>query len=261
MRIDTNVANMRERPEPEARRSSQLLFNMKVEVLDRNKKWFRVRGQDNYSGWIRETYLNDFELSGEAVVVTSNTAEVLNASGQVVDRFSFGTELAGTFKGRYLLFQNSSGSSLKIERQNVRRISTEPRKKLVEKTCSFIGIPYLWGGTSAFGFDCSGFVQRIYGYYNISLPRDSDQQEEVCESLGIDELSSDLSTLEPSDLLFFQGHVGIYIGSGRMIHSSRRENGVAVTNLTSNSSYVQELRDIFRSTGRTGTAPGLDSSK
>ncbi len=261
MRIDTNVADMREEPEPESRRSSQLLFNTKVEVLDQNEGWFLIQGPDSYSGWTREAYLNDFELKGDKFVIISNIAKIFNDSGKVVDRFSFGTRIAGELKGGYLVFPNSSGSRLKVERQNVKRITEDPRRDLAELARDFVGVPYLWGGTSAFGFDCSGFVQRLYGYYDVSLPRDSDQQEQECKKLGISDLGDDLFTLQLGDLLFFQGHVGIYIGSGRMIHSSRAENGVAVTDITSGDPYLQDLRNIFRDAGRPDTIPSPDSVK
>jgi cell wall-associated NlpC family hydrolase len=85
----------------------------------------------------------------------------------------------------------------------------------------FIGIPYLWGGTTPRGFDCSGLVQRIYRLHGVSLPRDSDQQARR----GRLKPAGSYETLRTGDLLFFGKsdaqitHVGMYLADGLFLHA------------------------------------------
>ena len=95
------------------------------------------------------------------------------------------------------------------------------RKSLAATGLKFLGVPYLWGGTTPKGFDCSGLVQRIYRLHGILLPRDSDQQAKFGEPkhVGRPEL------LETGDLLFFGKsetqitHVAIYLSVNRFLHA------------------------------------------
>lgn len=93
-------------------------------------------------------------------------------------------------------------------------------KEAVWQAKQFIGTPYVWGGTSPKGFDCSGFTQYVYGKLGINLPRTSQEQAQVGQAVG------NISLARPGDLVFFAGadgtasapgHVGIYLGNGQMI--------------------------------------------
>ena len=102
------------------------------------------------------------------------------------------------------------------------------RRRVVESAKRFLGVPYLWGGTTPLGFDCSGLVQLAFRLNGVDLPRDADQQFQVGCSIGVNDL-------EPADLLFFSNkssgitHVGIFVGDGQFLHSSGRARGVTVT--------------------------------
>ncbi len=99
-------------------------------------------------------------------------------------------------------------------------------KKIAKYGCQFIGNPYVYGGTSLTnGADCSGFVYRIYGNFGYSLPRTSYEQRSAGSSVSYDEA-------QPGDLICYDGHVGMYIGGGKIVHASNAKTGIKVSNAT-----------------------------
>jgi len=108
------------------------------------------------------------------------------------------------------------------------------RESLVKTAHDFLGVPYLWGGSSVdTGFDCSGLTMTVYQLNGLNLPRHSRTQYDAGSSVNISEL-------QKGDLVFFalQGkrkvsHVGIYIGDGKFIHASSSNNKVMISNLNS----------------------------
>ncbi len=99
-------------------------------------------------------------------------------------------------------------------------------KKIAKYACQFIGNPYVYGGTSLTnGADCSGFVYRIYGNFGYSLPRTSYEQRSAGRSVSYDEA-------QPGDLICYDGHIGMYIGGGKIVHASNAKIGIKVSNAT-----------------------------
>ncbi|EGW40459.1 C40 family peptidase [Desulfosporosinus sp. OT] len=120
-------------------------------------------------------------------------------------------------------------------RKQVSRGSSES-STIVEHALSLLGTPYVFGGTTKKGFDCSGFTQYIYRASGISLPRTSYNQ--FTSGVGVSK-----NELQLGDLVFFStyakgaSHVGIYIGGGRFVHADNPRLGVTITDL-SNSYYA-----------------------
>ncbi|MFZ1684757.1 MAG: C40 family peptidase, partial [Candidatus Zixiibacteriota bacterium] len=96
--------------------------------------------------------------------------------------------------------------------------------RLVREAIRFLGVPYLWGGISPAGFDCSGLVRTICGRYGLYLPRDTKDQIGVGRHI-------ERSEARTGDLLFFRRHVGFAIGSDKLIHASRGGSGVRINSL------------------------------
>jgi gamma-D-glutamyl-L-lysine dipeptidyl-peptidase len=122
----------------------------------------------------------------------------------------------------------------------------------VEEVCAsasrWLGVPYLWGGVTMGGVDCSGFVQALYRMHGCVIPRDSDQQSRWGEPV---EPGESFEHLRAGDLLFFAEepgrctHVAMSTGGSRIIHSSLGNGGVARNDLAGRRSYERELRRIF----------------
>jgi len=118
--------------------------------------------------------------------------------------------------------------------------------RVVSDTISFLGVRYVWGGTSPSGFDCSGLIQYVYKRQGVSLPRVAQAQSRVGVSVS-------KSNMRVGDLMFFSArgsinsvdHVGIYIGYGKFIHSSSAGRGVIVTSVN-RPYYVRTLVRIKR---------------
>ena len=112
---------------------------------------------------------------------------------------------------------------------------------IIAEAKKFIDIPYLWGGISYPGFDCSGFVRTILAQFGISVPRDTKDQIRLGEAIGRDQVKT-------GDLLFFKRHVGFAIGRDGIIHSSVGGNGVKVNSLTpGKEDYREDLdRDFYQ---------------
>ncbi|MBQ8971317.1 MAG: C40 family peptidase, partial [Lachnospiraceae bacterium] len=97
-------------------------------------------------------------------------------------------------------------------------------QEIANYALQFVGNPYVPGGTSLTeGCDCSGFTQAVYSHFGISLPRNSSSQSAVGRSVSYD-------SVQPGDILYYGGHVGIYIGNGQIVHASTQQTGIKVSN-------------------------------
>lgn len=108
---------------------------------------------------------------------------------------------------------------------------------VISYASNFLGVPYVWGGTTPAGFDCSGFVKYVYAHFGVSLPRVAADQQKVGTYVS-------RADLQPGDLVFFgtpAHHVGIYVGNGYMIHAPHTGSVVKIAPLNSDFSNGRRL--------------------
>ncbi|PIS28861.1 MAG: hypothetical protein COT43_05385 [Candidatus Marinimicrobia bacterium CG08_land_8_20_14_0_20_45_22] len=225
--VNTVVSNLYSEPSFRSEMVTQAFLGEVVEVLDQSDEWFRIVCQDGYRGWIRwntivdndswETNDGKWFTPDDAVANVWKTTELTNIFQKV------------TFMSRVLLIEEDRDKILvQLPDGKTGWMSNRPltisgetlRKKIAKTAHRFLGAPYLWGGKSPLGIDCSGLTQSVFGLCGISLKRDAGEQF-LMKSLK----EIEIADTEPGDLYFFGGknrveHVGISIGDGKILHSS-----------------------------------------
>jgi len=222
MMIITSVADIRTQPKFESERDSQLIYGEFVEVLENLGEWSKVRGVDKVTGYIKTT------LIGEE-----------RPRKYKLNSMYRNEKMALPF-GAYL-------DDKDVEYYGIPKGLLEPIDRIFDPLNlykKFMGVPYLWGGTSDFGFDCSGFTQRLFRYSGMEIPRNSSQQRDKSNEV------KGFENAEPGDLVFFKGHVAIYLGNGQIVHANGRYSRVTVNNLFDGSEYAKILMSIFEKIGR-----------
>lgn len=191
---------------------SQLRLGDPIEVLEHGPEWHRLRGPDGYVAYGRtnNVTLTDTWRPTHMVVAPFLRVELPQEREMVL---SAGTRLLQTKPGHYQL---PDGLELAIPEGVAPFGKRGDVASLLAFARSFLGLPYLWGGTTCWGLDCSGLVQLSYAVHGVQLPRDADQQQAATEPVA------KVADLQAGDLVFFPGHVGISLGGGRYIHASAK---------------------------------------
>jgi len=253
--IIRNIVDLRAKPDFRSERKSQLLYNEPLEIGRGQKGYCKVHQTDGYSGWVdircmryitRKEYERLIKRDGYFVISQKAKVTQYGKSSELYPTFLFyGTKLNVIKKsGNYGVIMTPNGGGFKIALKNLLRRSQLKEKDfhprlIIREARKFLGTPYLWGGVSPYGFDCSGLVQKVYARFGIYLPRDSkDQRKEGCRIAE--------GKIKRGDLLFYPGHVSIAIDKYRIIHSSLAEGGVAVNSMNpEDSDFRKDLFDTF----------------
>lgn len=239
------------------RADSQVLLGGRVLVLALSAGWAEVAVPDQptpldargYPGWIPVVQLNAVAPAASATVasVVSNAAWLHEANGSSVE-VSFGTRLPLVARNAGTLTVGLPGGRTGTLAQADVAISTAgtlpaTAASVIASAQQFLGLPYLWAGTSAFGFDCSGLVYTVYALHGVRLPRDADAQASAGRNVAP-------AALLPGDLIFFGRtlstvhHVAIYVGSGNILESPQTGYPVRIIPLSSYNDYFTARRVI-----------------
>ena len=214
-----SIIPMRNEAADQAEMVNQILFGEHFKVLEVRKKWSRIRlAHDSYEGWICNKQWIEIEddiykqLDKDIATITTDILDIIlkNQHQPIV----IGSILP-SYKSGHAIINNEM-----YQFDGLTTPGYAQKEKLVENALMYLNAPYLWGGRSPLGIDCSGFTQMVYRLQGIDLPRDAYQQAEVGTTLSFVEES------EPGDLAFFDNtegeiiHVGIIMENNHIIHAS-----------------------------------------
>jgi cell wall-associated NlpC family hydrolase len=218
------IAPLRERPAPDAMLSTQALMGERVTVYDRNEGWAWAQlTSDGYVGWLPDRALakpaaepthqviaiRTFAFPGPSIKLPPVATPVM---GSVLTVSREEGSFAVTREGWYLPKQHLGGLG-------------PHERDFVAVAERFVGTPYLWGGKSSLGIDCSGLIQVSLNAAGIGCPRDSDmQQNGLGNPVGLDESAR----LQRGDLLFWKGHAAIARDSGTIVHANAYHMATAI---------------------------------
>lgn len=252
--IRLSVANMRTFPDNSAELTSQVLLGTQVDLLQKKSGEYRVRTPDGYIAWVPASSIavmdqaeaDKWRQSDKLIYTTEfgrSYSEPTEKSQRVSD-LVYGDilKLTGQKGGFYEIaypdgrkgyIKKSEGLTLK----NWLDTRNPTADHIIASAKSMLGLPYLWGGTSVKGVDCSGFTKISFFMNGFVIPRDASQQVlagekiDILDSEGHFDPEKALKNLKPADLLFFAAgknsnpnarvtHVALYIGNGTFIHAA-----------------------------------------
>ncbi|MEC3908614.1 C40 family peptidase [Tamlana sp. 2201CG12-4] len=208
-----SIVPLRNEPSDTSELVSQVLYGEIFKILEQRKNWSRIRlAFDKYEGWVdNKQYVEITEeqyksLNGKAPKLSTDLVEFIEDENKQLFPISMGV----TLNGLSLLNHTYDGHSIS---------NKNDKSNIIQTAFLYLNTPYLWGGKTPFGIDCSGFTQMVYKLNGYKLLRDASQQATQGEALSFIEES------EPGDLAFFDNseglivHVGIIMKDNYIIHA------------------------------------------
>src|SRR5688572_20918771 len=212
------IVPLRLEPSDRSEMTTQVLFGEHFKILEQTEKWSRIElAFDGYNGWIDN---KQFRLINEGDYhILSNSPAIL--SGDLIEYITTpDNQLLSVPIGSSLTFlDHPSINTDNYLFEGLKVSGVTSKQHLLQTAFMYLNAPYLWGGKTPFGIDCSGFTQMVYKLNGYSLLRDASQQATQGEALSFIEES------EPGDLAFFDNeegriiHVGIIMEDNHIIHA------------------------------------------
>jgi cell wall-associated NlpC family hydrolase len=242
--VNNSVSNVRSAPKHSAELATQVTLGMPLRILKHTGDWYLVQTPDQYIAWIDAGGIQPMTALAYKFWESSRKIIFTKTYGHAYDGPEQNTIVADMVMGAVaaIVADGSKGYDIRYPDGRYAWVTARESEKMddwlanveadgesmVALSRQFIGIPYLWGGTSTKGMDCSGFTKTIYFMHGLVIPRDASQQ--VMVGTDVDN-SKNWGSLEYGDLLFFGNinsetgkekvvHVGMWIGNDSFVHAS-----------------------------------------
>lgn len=256
-KVSANLLDLWTEPKYNSERASQLLFGEPVKVHEESESFFKVEQTDGYTGWADQRFLiecssTDFSEFNRLCNFVVKAAQA-PLSGQkfptVPPHFLYyGSRIKGKpGPNGKVAITLPTGEKAYLKPQNLKPINRKEAvtgQKLVKEAQKWLGVPYLWGGLTPAGFDCSGFVKQVFAQFNIFLPRDTKDQITSGREVARD-------SIKIGDLVFFKRHVGIAMTKSKIIHCSLGSAGTRIQSIDRGEpDYRNDLDQNYATTRR-----------
>jgi hypothetical protein len=240
--VNVSVGNIRFYSSYDSELVSQAPMGTPVKILRRRGGWYLIQTPDRYIGWITSEALVPLTQEEHAEWKSSPRLFYTAGTGSIFTESSLSRPVSDIVAGCIVEISGNTGNGFivrlpdgrsgfiprdrGVSLESLNEQEANDRNRLVVNAESFLGIPYLWGGTSPKGFDCSGFTKTVYFLNGIILSRDASQQYQNGLRMRRDYPAD---SLKPGDLVFFgtsgrgrprATHVGLYLGNSEFIHCS-----------------------------------------
>ena len=250
-----SVTNARTTPDHSSEMDTQVLMGMPVRILEQRGSWLRIVTPEGYISWsnmgVQAMTQQEYDtwIKSDKVIITTHYTlfrEQPSTSANVVRDGVWGcmAQYVGE-QGAYYKVIIPDGKVAYVPKSDAQKYQEWIKQRnpvasnIIATGKQFLGFPYLWGGTSIKGLDCSGFVKTCFFLNGVIIPRDASQQVKAGEEV---DLSNILENLKPADLLYFGRkatdttperitHTGMYIGNGQFIHSASTPASVVINSL------------------------------
>ncbi len=257
--VKTNLLDLWTEPKYNSERANQLFFGEPVRVVgEQAENYVRVEQSDGYSGYLDIRHLLEIGADQYKAQTERSTGVIIVPQAKIVDSHGSAVPPYFLLYGTRVQIRDSmrglteivvpGGDPVFVKTAAANEIpgqgSTIGGNTLVTEARKFLGVPYLWGGVSPSGFDCSGLTQTICRRFGIRIPRDTKDQINIGEKVP-------RSKIKTGDLVFFNRHVGFAIGHDRLVHASIGGSGVRVNSLKAGEpDYREDLDRDFNQARR-----------
>lgn len=242
--VNVSAANLRSNPKHSAELATQATLGTVVNILKKEDNWYLIQTPDAYLAWVDAGGIQPMDKKEIERWIAANKIIYINTYGHAYTANDTTNRVSDLVAGSLLKLIREEGDFYKVQFPDDRIAFVRKKEAqeyttwlsglsfeaeaLIETSKTLLGVPYLWGGTSTKGVDCSGFTKTIYFLNGMVIPRDASQQVHTGKAI---DSTANFDNLEKGDLLFFGRkvtdsttekvvHVGMWIGENQFIHSS-----------------------------------------